>query len=209
MTLAGRNGSGKTTLLRILAGDQTPDAGTVSIGRGLRAALHDQRPPTGAATLGDYVGGGLAWITEIEAELARLERAMAEGSSDEATLDAYARAQARLEHAGGYRWRDAIGVALRGLGFDDDDLARPLGGFSGGELTRASLARALTSKPDLLLLDEPTNHLDIESLEWLEDYLQGLDAAVVLVAHDRWFLESVGTSVLELEAGRGRFFAGP
>jgi ATP-binding cassette, subfamily F, member 3 len=209
MTLAGRNGSGKTTLLRILAGEQAADEGTVALGRGLRVALHDQRPPTGGATLGDYVGGGLAWITEIEQELARLEARMAEGDSGKATLDAYARAQERLDHAGGYRWRDAIGVALRGLGFGDGDLARPLDGFSGGELTRASLARALTSKPDLLLLDEPTNHLDIESLEWLEGYLQDIDAAVVLVAHDRWFLESVGTSVLELEAGRGRFFAGP
>jgi ATP-binding cassette subfamily F protein 3 len=134
---------------------------------------------------------------------------MAAGSSDQGTLDAYARAQARLEHAGGYRWRDEIGVALHGLGFGDDELDRPLASFSGGELTRASLARALTSKPDLLLLDEPTNHLDIDSLEWLERYLGDLDAAVVLVAHDRWFLESVGTSVLELEAGRGRFFSGP
>ena len=209
MTLAGRNGSGKTTLLRILAGEQSADGGSVALGRGLRVALHDQRPPTGGATLRDYVGGGLAWITEIEEDLAGLEQRMARGVSDQATLDAYARAQARLEHAGGYRWRDAIGVALHGLGFEDDDLDRPLEGFSGGELTRASLARALTSKPDLLLLDEPTNHLDIESLEWLEGYLVDLDAAVVLVAHDRWFLESVGTSVLELDAGRGRFFAGP
>src|SRR5205085_7382272 len=81
--------------------------------------------------------------------------------------------------------------------------------FSGGELTRASLGRALAGGPDLLLLDEPTNHLDIESLEWLERHLASLDAAIVLVAHDRWFLEAVGTSVLELEAGRGRFFPGP
>src|SRR5207248_7832676 len=86
---------------------------------------------------------------------------------------------------------------------------RSLETFSGGELTRASLARALTGDPDLLLLDEPTNHLDVASLEWLEQTLQALDAAVVLVAHDRWFLEAVGTSVLELEDGRGRFFAGP
>jgi ATP-binding cassette, subfamily F, member 3 len=175
----------------------------------VRTALHDQRPPRGESTLRDYVGGGLAWIEAIEADLARLEAEMASGASDQKTLDAYAHAQARLEHAGGYRWRDGIDVALRGLGFSDDELARPLQSFSGGELTRASLARALTSKPDLLLLDEPTNHLDIESLEWLEAYLTGIDAAVVLVAHDRWFLESVGTSVLELEAGRGRSFAGP
>jgi ATP-binding cassette, subfamily F, member 3 len=99
-------------------------------------------------------------------------------------------------------------VMTRGLGFSEADLDRGLKTFSGGQLTRASLARALATRADVLLLDEPTNHLDIESLEWLEQTLTGLDAAIVLVAHDRWFLEAVGTAVLELEAGRSRFFAG-
>ncbi len=162
-----------------------------------------------SGTLREYVSGGLGWILGIERELGELEARMAEGSSDAATLDAYADAQARLEHAGGYRWRDGVVAALRGLGFDESELDRSLATFSGGELTRASLARALASKPDLLLMDEPTNHLDIGSLEWLEGYLREVDAAVVLVAHDRWFLEAVGTSVLELEAGRGRYFDGP
>ena len=209
MTLSGRNGSGKTTLLRILAGDASADEGALSLGRGVRVALHDQRPPRGSGTLREYVSGGLGWILGIERELGELEARMAEGSSDAATLDAYADAQARLEHAGGYRWRDGVAAALRGLGFDGSELDRSLSTFSGGELTRASLARALASKPDLLLMDEPTNHLDIGSLEWLEGYLREVDAAVVLVAHDRWFLEAVGTSVLELEAGRGRYFDGP
>jgi ATP-binding cassette subfamily F protein 3 len=209
MTLAGRNGSGKTTLLRTIAGEAGLDEGTVSLERGARVALHDQRPPRERGTLREYVTSGLSWIEEIEAELARLERRMAEGEASPATLDAYATAQARLEHAGGYRWRDGAELALRGLGFTSAELDRPLAGFSGGELTRASLARVLTSKPDLLLLDEPTNHLDIQSLEWLESYLADVDAAVILVAHDRWFLEAVGTSVLELEGGRGRFFSGP
>src|SRR5206468_11108027 len=120
----------------------------------------------------------------------------------------YATAQARLEHAGGYTWRDRALATVHGLGFRDADLDRHIATFSGGELTRASLARALAGDPDLLLLDEPTNHLDIESLEWLEAHLQALDAVVVLVAHDRWFLEAVGTSVLELEGGRARFFKG-
>ena len=115
-----------------------------------------------------------------------------------------ARARRRLPLA-----RAALST-LHGLGFRDDaDLDRSLRTFSGGELTRASLGRALAGAPDLLLLDEPTNHLDIESLEWLEQHLVALDAAIVLVAHDRWFLEAVGTSVLELEAGRGQFFPGP
>src|SRR5207247_8710017 len=120
----------------------------------------------------------------------------------------YAEAQARLEHAGGYDWRERAAAILRGLGFRDPDLDRPLETFSGGELTRASLARALSGDPDLLLLDEPTNHLDVENLEWLEQELQSLDAGVILVAHDRWFLEAVTTAVLELEGGRSLFFPG-
>ena len=118
-------------------------------------------------------------------------------------------AQARLEHAGGYAWRDHAGAVVRGLGFAEDDLDRPLSTFSGGELTRASLARALAGGPDLLLLDEPTNHLDVASIEWLERELADIDAAVILVAHDRWFLEAVTTATLELDAGRSTFFPGP
>jgi ATP-binding cassette subfamily F protein 3 len=106
-----------------------------------------------------------------------------------------------LEHGGADRLEEPAVVG-------DEHLDRSLQTFSGGELTRASLARALAGDPDLLLLDEPTNHLDIASLEWLESHLQSLDAAVVLVAHDRWFLEAVGTSVLELEGGRSKFFKG-
>src|SRR5439155_1078417 len=105
--------------------------------------------------------------------------------------------------------RDRAAAVMRGLGFADPDLDRVLDTFSGGELTRASLARALGGDPDLLLLDEPTNHLDVNSLEWLERELQSLDAGIIIVAHDRWFLEAVTTAVLELEAGRSTFFAGP
>jgi ATP-binding cassette subfamily F protein 3 len=209
MTVAGRNGSGKTTLLRMLAGEATIDGGELAIAKNVRVALHDQRPPRERKlALRDYLLSGCAAELAIEARLARLETAMAEGSADAATLDRYARAQAELEHHGGYRWRDRATEVARGLGFHDDDLDRGLASFSGGELTRASLARALATRPDLLLLDEPTNHLDIESLEWLEQTLVGLDAAIALVAHDRWFLETVGTAVLELEAGRSRFFPG-
>ena len=210
MTLSGRNGAGKSTLLRILAGELTPDAGNLTIGKGRRIALHDQRPPREAElTLGEYVLSGRQEMIETEAELERLERRMSEGDHAEETMSAYAAAQQRLELAGGYRWRDEVMAVLAGLGFGAEHSERRLTTFSGGELTRASLARALATRPDLLLLDEPTNHLDIPSLEWLEGYLTGLDAAIVLVAHDRWFLESVGTSVLELEAGRARYFSGP
>ncbi len=211
MTLSGRNGAGKTTLLRMLAGEASVDVGSFVFGKGVRVALHDQRPPRQRdLSLRDYVLSGARELVAIEEELAALEQSMAEGAHDASTLDRYAAAQARLEHAGGYDWRQRALATLHGLGFHDDkDLDRSLRTFSGGELTRASLGRALAARPDLLLLDEPTNHLDIESLEWLETHLVSLDTAVVLVAHDRWFLEAVGTSVLELEGGRGRFFKGP
>src|SRR4051794_38363922 len=209
LTLSGRNGSGKTTLLRMLSGETGVDGGELVIGKDVKVALHDQRPPRERQlSLRDYVLSGCQDLLALEERLAELEHAMAKGATDNATLGAYASAQARLEHAGGYNWREGVNATLHGLGFRDEHLDRSLETLSGGELTRASLARALAGDPDLLLLDEPTNHLDIEALEWLEGYLQSVDAAVVLVAHDRWFLEAVGTAVLELEAGRGRFFAG-
>jgi ATP-binding cassette subfamily F protein 3 len=211
MTLSGRNGAGKTTLLRMLAGQASVDFGELVFAKDVRVALHDQRPPRERdLSLREYVLTGARELVAIEEELSSLEQAMAGGAHDETTLGRYARAQARLEHAGGYGWRQRALAMLKGLGFRDErELDRPLRTFSGGELTRASLGRALVGAPDLLLLDEPTNHLDIESLEWLEQHLVAIDAAVILVAHDRWFLEAVGTSVLELEAGRGRFFPGP
>jgi ATP-binding cassette, subfamily F, member 3 len=209
MTIAGRNGAGKTTLLRMLAGEESIDRGELSVPRGVRVALHDQRPPRERSmALRDYVLSGCVEELRIEAELSDLERRMADSQTEDGLLDRYSRAQAALETHGGYLWRDRATIMTRGLGFLEEDLDRGLQTFSGGQLTRASLARALATGADVLLLDEPTNHLDIESLEWLEQTLTGLDAAVVLVAHDRWFLEAVGTSVLELEATRSRFFAG-
>jgi ATP-binding cassette subfamily F protein 3 len=228
VALAGPNGAGKTTLLRALAGETSLQGGELAFQKGTRVALHDQRPPLQHATrpgiapratpepagslpltLREYVLAGAADLIALEEELRRLERAMADGAHDQATLARYAAAQTRLEHAGGYAWRDHATAVVRGLGFAEADLDRPLDTFSGGELTRASLARALGGDPDLLLLDEPTNHLDVASLEWLERELQSLDAGIIVVAHDRWFLEAVTNAVLELEAGRSTYFAGP
>src|SRR5712692_4713948 len=210
VALSGPNGAGKTTLLRILAGETDKHGGELAFEKGTRVALHDQRPPVERdVTLREYVLSGARDLVRLEEELTELEQAMARGVHDQATMNRYSTAQARLEHAGGYGWRDHATSVLRGLGFADAHLDRPLRTFSGGELTRASLARALGGDPDLLLLDEPTNHLDVASLEWLERELQALDAAVILVAHDRWFLEAVTTATLELVAGRATFFPGP
>ncbi len=210
LSLAGPNGAGKTTLLRAIAGEVPLQRGELAFSKGTRIALHDQRPPRELdLTLREYAVSGARDLLALEAELTRLEREMAAGAHDEATLRRYAEAQAKLEHGGGWGWRERAARTVRGLGFRDDDLDRQLSTFSGGELTRASLARALSVEPDLLLLDEPTNHLDVESLEWLEDELSTIKAAVILVAHDRWFLEAVTTAVLELAPGGVHYFAGP
>ena len=210
MTIAGRNGAGKTTLLRMLAGETSIDRGELSVAKGVRIALHDQRPPRERGmALRDYVLSGCVEELQIEAELAELE---ARDGGGQRRRGAARPLRARAGAPGGARRlsvarpRDGDG-ARAGLRRATTSIA-PLDTFSGGQLTRASLARALATGADVLLLDEPTNHLDIESLEWLEQTLVELDAAVVLVAHDRWFLEAVGTAVLELEAGRSRFFAG-
>jgi ATP-binding cassette, subfamily F, member 3 len=207
LTIAGRNGAGKTTLLRMLAGEASIDGGELVFSKGVRVVLHDQRPPRErSVTLRDYVLSARVEPLQLEAQLRALEERMAAG--DEKAMHSYADVQARFEAVGGYTWRERANQYLHGLGFVDADLDRELKTFSGGQLTRASLARALAAEPDLLLLDEPTNHLDIESLEWLEETLTGLDAAIMLVAHDRWFLEAVGNAVLEMEAGRTRYFKG-
>ena len=210
LTLSGRNGSGKTTLLRMLSGESGIDGGELVFAKDVKVALHDQRPPRDRDfTLRDYVLSGCQELLALEERMASLEQAMADGAMDAATLDAYAaragaaRARRRLQLARGRSTRRCTGS-----GSATSTSTARWRRSRGGELTRASLARALAGDPDLLLLDEPTNHLDIESLEWLEAHLQSLDAAVVLVAHDRWFLEAVGTSVLELEAGRAKFFKG-
>jgi ATP-binding cassette subfamily F protein 3 len=210
LALAGPNGAGKTTLLRMLAGQTEVHGGKLAFQKGTRVALHDQRPPLELGlTLREYAFSGAGDVVAAEEELARLEQAMAGGDSSPATLARYGEAQALLEHAGGYAWRERALASLRGLGFAEAEFDRLLTTFSGGELTRASLARSLTGGPDLLLLDEPTNHLDVDRLEWLERELQSIDAAVILVAHDRWFLEAVTTSVLELDRGRSLYFSGP
>jgi ATP-binding cassette subfamily F protein 3 len=207
VALVGRNGAGKTTLLRVIARELEPDGGAVSLPAATRVALHDQRPPlVSDLTLGRYVGEGAARAEALERELRALESRMAAG--DEGALRAYDRAQREFDLAGGYAWRSRLESVARGLGFTPEDLDRPLRSFSGGELTRASLARALAGEPDLLLLDEPTNHLDVGAIEWLEEHLDGLDACVLFVSHDRWFLESVAGAVLEIERGRGRLTRG-
>lgn len=202
--LVGRNGAGKTTLLEILAGRLRPDAGSVEYPGGARVGMTDQglyAGERGRVTLEEEIVSAFRPLMRREAELRELEERIAEEPSEE-LLERYGRLQGEFERDGGYSYRARAASAISGLGFDPGDWKRPLSSFSGGEQSRIALARLLLEEPDLLLLDEPTNHLDLKAMEWLEDFLKGLSSAVLVVSHDRHFLDAVADSILELEDGR-------
>jgi ATP-binding cassette subfamily F protein 3 len=202
IALVGPNGSGKTTLLHLLAGLEQPTAGTVHRAKGLGIAyLPQQADFQGAGTLWDMMLAVFADLRAQAAELRSLEAAMADPAIQEEALERYGRAQEAFELAGGYTYELRIRQVLTGLGFAEDDLQRPVTQLSGGQKTRALLARLLLEEPDLLLLDEPTNHLDLAGVEWLEGYLTAWAGAVVVVAHDRAFLDAVVDRVWDLAWG--------
>ncbi|HOG45717.1 MAG TPA: ABC-F family ATP-binding cassette domain-containing protein [Anaerolineae bacterium] len=203
VALVGANGVGKTTLLRILAGLEAPSQGEVHMARGLRIGYLPQRPEfTGEARLYDEMLGVFGDLRAQQAELQRLEAAMADPAQHEEALARYGELQVRFEAAGGYEYENRIKHTLLSLGFAEDDFEQPLALLSGGQRTRALLARLILSAPDLLLLDEPTNHLDVAAIEWLEETLVAWPGSVIVVAHDRRFLDVVTNRVWELSFGQ-------
>ena len=192
IALVGPNGAGKTTLLRLLLGDDLPDVGTIYRARGIRLGFLPQRPELyGAHTLYQEQLSAFDDLRAMEAEMSRLEHALADPAQHDAALAAYGPLQERFEAAGGYTYEQRIRTVLNGLGFKPEDYPRPLAQLSGGQKTRALLARLLLESPDVLLLDEPTNHLDIQTVEWLEGYLNEFPGAVLVVSHDRYFIDAV------------------
>ncbi len=207
--LVGPNGAGKSTLLNILAGREEPDEGTLSIGRNIRIGYLTQtvdfQPEN---TLREEMLTVFAEIRGWEQELSDLAQelaspaALADPQLHEQLLARYAELQIRFEHAGGYTYENRVAQVLDGLGFSREQQEAPVTQLSGGQQTRAALGKLLLQEPDLLLLDEPTNHLDLEALEWLETYLTGWKGALVVVAHDRYFLDKVVSRTIELAFGR-------
>ena len=208
----GRNGSGKTTLFRLLTGEAEPTRGTVSRVSGLKFSVMEQhREFAGATTVWEAAAGPFADLLELERSLATQGTALAEAGDrcTPAMLARYDRDLERFEREGGYTLAPRIDAVLHGLGFDPDQArTRALAGLSGGERGRVALAQQLVAPADVLLLDEPTNHLDLETTRWLEDYLAGLDATVLLISHDRAFLQAVVDHVLHVEAGTVTPYAG-
>ena len=205
--LVGPNGGGKTTLLRIAAGRDEPDRGEVHRKRGLSLGLlaqeaHFDAVFMAAPDLRTAVRSGAAHLDEMAAELAALEHAGRAGET------VYAELQHRFDALGGYTLDQRVDAALTGLGFSRGEWAKPPSAMSGGEQTRASLARLVIADPDLLLLDEPTNHLDIDALEWLEAHLQRRSGSLLVASHDRAFLDATVTRVWELRDRRLTPFRG-
>ncbi|HLU08971.1 MAG TPA: ABC-F family ATP-binding cassette domain-containing protein [Oceanobacillus sp.] len=202
IALVGPNGAGKTTLLNILAGLDIPTEGSVTKAKGLRIGFLPQRPELmGDHVLWDEMLSAFAELREMEAELARLETALADPDQHDTAMERYGELQEKFEFAGGYTYEQRIRRVLHGLSFSPEDYHRPLAQLSGGQKTRALLGRLLLEEPDLLLLDEPTNHLDIDAIEWLENYLKEFTGAVLAVSHDRYFMDAVATTVWELDFG--------
>ncbi|MCY3945147.1 MAG: ABC-F family ATP-binding cassette domain-containing protein [Anaerolineaceae bacterium] len=209
IALVGPNGAGKTTLLRVLYGQEAAEAGSVRVAGGTRIGYLPQRPElAGAHSLETEARRGFRELERQAARLAALEAAMEDPQRRKAALAQYGPLQESFERVGGYTRESRLRMVLRGVGFAESDFGRPLTQLSGGEKTRANLARLLLQAPDLLLLDEPTNHLDIEAITWLENWLRSCTGAVLLVSHDRWFMDEFAQQIWELEGGRLSVYRG-
>src|SRR5512134_3800732 len=209
LALVGPNGIGKTTLLRIIIGQEEPSGGTITRAKNLRIGYLSQEA--------DFELKGVLWdvclepfadLIRMQGELEKLEAEMSDSSKRNHALVRYGSVQHEFERLGGYTYPIKIKQVLTGLGFGETEYHMSLDHLSGGQRTRAHLARLLLSDPDLLLLDEPTNHLDIKAVEWLEGYLTQWEGAAVIVSHDRYFLDHACNALLEMAMSGSEYYRG-
>lgn len=209
--IIGINGAGKTTLLNIITGKLQPDEGIVSISRGKTIGYLEQNPILDSEnTIFDELMSVKDYLLVMEQEIRRMERDMKHREGDElATLmDQYARLTTRFEMENGYAYKSELTGVLNGLGFEESEYDKPVCTLSGGQKTRVALGKLLLLSPDIILLDEPTNHLDMNAIRWLEGYLSAYKGAVLIVSHDRYFLDRIATKIIEIDAGTVMTFTG-
>ena len=205
VALVGVNGAGKSTLMKIIAGVEDASSGNQHLARGHTLAyLAQEAQFSGERTLMEEMHVALAQLLALQSEITTLEHALADTSAPdwEQRMERYGELTHRFEHAGGYEIEHRIDRTLQGLGFTEAQYNQPVAQFSGGQKTRAALAAALLADPDLLLLDEPTNHLDLAALEWLERFLKDWDGTLIVISHDRYFLDKVTNRTIEIANGR-------
>ncbi len=209
MALVGPNGVGKTTLLRILIGEDSPSEGRVTKAKKIRIGyLPQTKDFQSDSTVWDECLSVFAELRQMENEINRLAAQMAQETESSEILERYGQIQAEFEHRDGYTYETRIRQVLSGLGFAESDFEMPIAHLSGGQRTRAYLAKLLLDEPDVLLLDEPTNHLDIAAVEWLEGYLSKWAGAVLIVSHDRYFLDHAANGILEMTPAGIEYYRG-
>ena len=209
--LVGPNGAGKSTLLKMIVGELSPDDGNVILTKGKTLGyLAQHQEMQSGNTIYEEVRTAKADIIAMERRIREIEMELKHLSGDALNdrLETYNRLTATFERENGYAYESEITGVLKGLGFTENDFTKPVDTLSGGQKTRVSLGKLLLTKPDILLLDEPTNHLDLNSIAWLETYLLNYQGAVLIVSHDRYFLNKVVTKVLEIELGELRTYMG-
>ena len=209
--LVGPNGAGKSTLLKMIVGELAPDDGNVILTKGKTLGyLAQHQEMQSGNTIYEEVRTAKADIIAMERRIREIEMELKHLSGDALNdrLETYNRLTATFERENGYSCKSEITGVLKGLGFTENDFTKPVDTLSGGQKTRVSLGKLLLTKPDILLLDEPTNHLDLNSIAWLETYLLNYQGAVLIVSHDRYFLNKVVTKVLEIELGELRTYMG-
>lgn len=213
IALVGRNGAGKSTLLKIIAGIDAPDAGTIA--KNKTASLGYLAQDTGLdsdKTVWDEMLEAFVEVITMEKRMRELELIISELLPDapnyESVMKEYDRLQHEFSEKNGYGYENEIRSVLHGFGFKEEFYSKNISTLSGGQKTRLALARMLLQKPDILILDEPTNHLDIDTLSWLENYLPGYSGALLIVSHDRYFLDKVVTEVYEISRHKMRYYKG-
>jgi ATP-binding cassette subfamily F protein 3 len=208
IAIVGRNGCGKTTFLKCMCGEEAFDKGNVSLQNKARIGYLAQKPLSNdQETVREALKEVFAPVFALQARMEEMEKRMEE-EADEKLLDQYASAQEEFEALNGYSWETEMMTVFTKFGFTREDMDRRVGEFSGGQKTRIAFVRLLLSKPEILLLDEPTNHLDLETIEWLEGYVKAYPRAVVVVSHDRMFLDHVVSVVYDMEYGKMTRYTG-